>query len=57
LLFYVYNNYAKEGSSPDLPARIRPGQDAAGLTPAQMANIPINLMGNKWETMIRLDLK
>jgi len=33
---------------------IRPHQGINGLTPAQMANIPINLMGNRWETMIRL---
>jgi hypothetical protein len=25
-----------------------------GMTPAQMANIPINLMENRWETMIGL---
>jgi hypothetical protein len=31
---------------------IRPHQGIGGLTPAQMANIPINLMGNRWETMI-----
>jgi len=29
-------------------------QGIRGLTPAQMANIPINLMGNRWETMIGL---
>jgi hypothetical protein len=28
--------------------------DAAGLTLAWIANIPINLMGNRWETMIGL---
>lgn len=33
---------------------IRPHQGINGLTPAQMANIPINLMGNRWETMIGL---
>ena len=33
---------------------IRPHQGIGGLTPAQMANIPINLMGNRWETMIGL---
>jgi transposase-like protein len=33
---------------------IRPHQGIGGLTPAQMANIPINLMGNKWGTMIGL---
>jgi transposase-like protein len=33
---------------------IRPHQGIGGLTPAQMAGIPINLMGNRWETMIGL---
>lgn len=33
---------------------IRPHQGIGGLTPAQMANIPINLVGNRWETMIAL---
>jgi hypothetical protein len=33
---------------------IRPHQGVGGLTPAQMANIPINLMGNRWETIIGL---
>jgi transposase-like protein len=33
---------------------IRPHQGIGGLTPAQTANIPINLMGNRWETMIGL---
>jgi putative transposase len=33
---------------------IRPHQGIGGLTPAQMANIPINLVGNRWETMIGL---
>ena len=28
--------------------------DAKGLIMAQMANIPINLMGNRWVTMIGL---
>jgi transposase-like protein len=36
---------------------IRPHQGINGLTPAQMANIPINLMGNRWETMIGLSVK
>jgi len=36
---------------------IRPHQGIGGLTPAQMANIPINLMGNRWETMIGLAIK
>jgi transposase-like protein len=33
---------------------IRPHQGINGMTPAQMANIPINLTGNRWETMIGL---
>lgn len=33
---------------------IRPHQGIGGLTPAQMANIPLNLTGNRWETMIGL---
>jgi transposase-like protein len=36
---------------------IRPHMGINGLTPAQMANIPINLMGNRWETMIGLAAK
>jgi transposase-like protein/DNA-directed RNA polymerase subunit M/transcription elongation factor TFIIS len=36
---------------------IRPHQGIGGLTPAQMANIPINLLGNRWETMIGLAVK
>lgn len=36
---------------------IRPHQGINGMTPAQMANIPINLMGNRWETMIGLAIK
>ncbi|OPY37071.1 MAG: Integrase core domain protein [Methanoregula sp. PtaU1.Bin051] len=36
---------------------IRPHQGIGGLTPAQVANIPINLMGNRWETMIGLAVK
>ena len=28
-----------------------------GLTPAQVADIPINLMGNRWEKMIGLAVK
>ena len=36
---------------------IRPHQGIGGLTPAQMANIPINLLGNRWETMIGLAAK
>ena len=31
---------------------IRPHSGIKGMTPAQMANIPINLMGNRWETMM-----
>jgi transposase-like protein/DNA-directed RNA polymerase subunit M/transcription elongation factor TFIIS len=33
---------------------IRPHQGIGGLVPAQLANIPINLTGNRWETMIGL---
>jgi transposase InsO family protein len=33
---------------------IRPHMGIDGMTPAQMANIPINLLGNRWETMIGL---
>jgi transposase-like protein/Zn finger protein HypA/HybF involved in hydrogenase expression len=36
---------------------IRPHQGIEGLTPAQMANIPIDLMGNRWMTMIELSVK
>jgi hypothetical protein len=36
---------------------IRPYMGINGMTPAQMANIPINLVGNRWETMIRLAVK
>jgi transposase-like protein len=36
---------------------IRPHQGIGGLTPAQMANIPIDLMGNRWERMIGLAVK
>jgi transposase-like protein len=36
---------------------IRPHQGINGMTPAQMANIPINLMGNRWEIMIGLAIK
>jgi putative transposase len=36
---------------------IRPHMGIDGMTPAQMANIPINLMGNRWETMIGLAVK
>jgi transposase InsO family protein len=36
---------------------IRPHQGVGGLTPAQMANISINLMGNRWMTMIGLTVK
>ena len=36
---------------------IRPHQGIGGLVPAQLANIPINLMGNRWETMIGLAVK
>ncbi len=33
---------------------IRPHQGIGGMMPAQLANIPINLTGNRWETMIGL---
>jgi transposase-like protein len=33
---------------------IRPHQGIGGLTPAQMAGIPLNLTGNRWMTMIGL---
>lgn len=33
---------------------IRPHQGINGLTPSQMANIPIDLSGNRWLTMIKL---
>jgi len=33
---------------------LRPHQGIHGMTPAQMANIPIDLSGNRWETMIAL---
>jgi transposase-like protein len=33
---------------------IRPHQGIGGLVPAQLANIPIDLTGNKWERMIGL---
>jgi len=33
---------------------IRPHQGLDGMTPAQMANIPINLDGNRWLKMIEL---
>jgi hypothetical protein len=36
---------------------IRPHMGIDGMTPAQMANIPINLSGNRWETMIGLAVK
>ncbi|MFZ0005325.1 DDE-type integrase/transposase/recombinase [Methanoregula sp.] len=36
---------------------IRPHQGIGGLVPAQLANIPINLTGNRWETMIGLAVK
>jgi transposase-like protein len=36
---------------------IRPHQGIGGLTPAQMANIPIDLTGNRWEKMIGLAIK
>jgi putative transposase len=36
---------------------IRPHMGINGMTPAQMANIPINLEGNRWETMIGLAVR
>ncbi len=33
---------------------IRPHQGIGGMVPAQLANIPINFLGNRWETMIGL---
>lgn len=33
---------------------IRPHQGIGGLTPAQMAGIPLDLTGNRWMTMIGL---
>jgi len=33
---------------------IRPHQGIGGLTPAQMAHIPINLTENRWQKMIEL---
>ena len=33
---------------------IRPHQGIGGMVPAQLANIPINLTGNRWQTMIGL---
>ncbi|MGD0535037.1 MAG: DDE-type integrase/transposase/recombinase [Methanoregula sp.] len=36
---------------------IRPHQGIGGMVPAQLVNIPINLSGNRWETMIGLAIK
>jgi len=36
---------------------IRPHQGIGGMVPAQLANIPINLTGNRWETMIGLAVR
>jgi transposase-like protein len=36
---------------------IRPHQGIGGLTPAQLANIPIDLTGNRWERMIGLAIQ
>jgi transposase-like protein len=36
---------------------IRPHQGINGMTPAQMANIPLDLTGNRWMTMIGLAIK
>jgi transposase-like protein len=36
---------------------IRPHQGIGGMTPAQLANIPLDLTGNRWMTMIGLAAK
>jgi hypothetical protein len=36
---------------------IRPHQGIGGLTPAEMANIPIDLTGNRGERMIEIAIK
>ncbi len=36
---------------------IRPHQGINGMTPAMMANIPLDLTGNRWEKMIELSTK
>jgi transposase-like protein len=36
---------------------IRPHQGIVGMTPAQRAQIPVNLSGNRWKTMIDLATK
>ena len=36
---------------------IRPHQSFNGHTPSEMANIPIDLTGNRWLTMIELASK
>ena len=36
---------------------IRPHQGINGLTPAQMAGIPLDLTGNRWEKMIELAIQ
>jgi len=36
---------------------IRPHPGIGGMVPAQMANVLINLMGNRWKTMIELAVK
>jgi transposase-like protein len=36
---------------------IRPHQGINGKTPAEMAQIPVDLTGNRWETMIALSIK
>jgi hypothetical protein len=45
------------GDADLLQLHIRPHMGINGMTPAQMANIPINLMGNRWEMMIGLAAK
>jgi hypothetical protein len=36
---------------------IRSHQGIDGMTPAQMAGVPIDLMGNRWQKMIELSVK
>ena len=36
---------------------LRPHQGIGGMTPAQMAKIPVDLTGNRWEKMIELSIK
>jgi transposase InsO family protein len=57
----VVRSFDSEASAADFAAGmqtyynyIRPHQGIGGMVPAQLANIPINLTGNRWETMIGL---